>query len=322
MREIWLLETNFDQMTYLLLILGLLILLAGGKFLVDGASAVAAKLGLSAGLIGLTVVAFGTSAPELLVSINAALKGTSDIAIGNVIGSNISNITLVLGISAILYPIFIHQSVLRMDYLFMVLSSGLFYILSFNEIISRLEGIFLFFLLIILNWYFFKKLKGPATELNDEDTEKLKKSPIWKGLFLTLLGMVGLYFGADMFVNNAVEISRIFGVSERIIGVTVIAIGTSLPELTTSVVAAINKKTDIAIGNILGSNIMNVLAIIGITAIIQPIPVSEIFLQQDFIWMMGMTLLLFPILKTHQKISRWEGGLLLVVYGIYLYSIL
>jgi cation:H+ antiporter len=209
-----------------------------------------------------------------------------------------------------------------MDYLFMVLSSGLFYILSFNEIISRLEGIFLFLLLIILNWYFFKKLKGPATELNDEDTEKLKKSPIWKGLFLTLLGMVGLYFGADMFVNNAVEISRIFGVSERIIGVTVIATGTSLPELTTSVVAAINKKTDIAIGNILGSNIMNVLAIIGITAIIQPIPVSEIFLQQDFIWMMGMTLLLFPILKTHQKISRWEGGLLLVVYGIYLYSIL
>ncbi len=309
-------------MTYLFLIIGLLILLAGGKYLVDGASAIAAKLGLSAGLIGLTVVAFGTSAPELLVSINAALKGTSDIAIGNVIGSNISNISLVLGISAIIYPIYIHKSVLKMDYLFMVLSSGLFYLLSLNEVISRLEGILLFVLMIILNWYFFKKLKGPASELNEDDTEKLKQTSIWKGVLFTLIGIVGLYFGADMLVNNAVDISRIYGVSERIIGVTVIAIGTSLPELTTSVVAAINKKTDIAIGNILGSNIMNVLSIIGITAIIQSIPVSEIFLQLDFIWMLGLTLLLFPILKTHQVISRWEGALLLLVYGIYLFSIL
>lgn len=309
-------------MTYLFLIIGLVILLAGGKLLVDGASALAAKLGLSAGLIGLTVVSFGTSAPELLVSVSAALKGNSDISLGNVIGSNITNISLVLGISAIVFPIAIHKSVLKLDYLFMLLNSLLFYLLSFNGLISRIEGVLFVILLVALNWYFFKKLKGPAAELNDEETIALKKSPIWKAIALVLGGVLGLYFGADLFVDNAVEISKIFGISERVIGVTVIAIGTSLPELTTSIIAAINKKTDIAIGNILGSNIMNILAIIGITALVQPISVSEIFLNQDFIWMIALTLLLFPILRIQLKISRWEGFLLVMVYAIYIYTIL
>ncbi|MDO9552054.1 calcium/sodium antiporter [Rhodonellum sp.] len=309
-------------MTYLLLVIGLVILLAGGKLLVDGASALAAKLGLTAGLIGLTVVSFGTSAPELLVSVSAALKGNSDISLGNVIGSNITNISLVLGISAIVFPIAIHKSVLKLDYLFMLLSSLLFYILSFNGLISRIEGILFVVLLVVLNWYFFRKLKGPAAELDEEETENLKKSPIWKAIALVLGGVLGLYFGADLFVDNAVEISKIFGISERVIGVTVIAIGTSLPELTTSIIAAINKKTDIAIGNILGSNIMNILAIIGITALVQPISVSEIFLKQDFIWMLALTLLLFPILRTKLRISRWEGMLLVMVYAVYIFTIL
>ncbi|ERM84866.1 K+-dependent Na+/Ca+ exchanger [Rhodonellum psychrophilum GCM71 = DSM 17998] len=309
-------------MIYLLLVIGLVILLAGGKLLVDGASALAAKLGLSAGLIGLTVVSFGTSAPELLVSVSAALKGNSDISLGNVIGSNITNISLVLGISAIVFPIAIHKSVLKLDYLFMLLSSLLFYILSFNGLISRIEGILFVILLVVLNWYFFRKLKGPAAELDEEETENLKKSPIWKAIALVLGGVLGLYFGADLFVDNAVEISKIFGISERVIGVTVIAIGTSLPELTTSIIAAINKKTDIAIGNILGSNIMNILAIIGITALVQPISVSEVFLKQDFIWMLALTLLLFPILRTKLRISRWEGMLLVMVYAVYIFTIL
>ena len=139
---------------------------------------------------------------------------------------------------------------------------------------------------------------------------------------MILIGILGLYFGSDLFVDSAVEISRLFGVSERVIGITVIAIGTSLPELTTSIIAAINKKTDIAIGNILGSNIMNVLGIIGITAIVQPIPVSELFLKSDFLWMIGLTLLLFPILKTKLNISRIEGGILLFAYLVYIYTIL
>lgn len=308
-------------MVYILLILGLIILLAGGKFLVDGASALAAKFGLSAGLIGLTVVAFGTSAPELLVSVNAALKGNSDIALGNVIGSNISNISLVLGISAIVYPISIYKSVLKTDYLATLLSAILFYILSFNGLISRIEGFILFVLLIALNIYFFKKLKVAEEDIK-EDVIKLKEQSLVKSGGLLLIGIAGLYFGSDMLVDSAVEISKMFGVSERIIGVTVIAIGTSLPELVTSIIAALKKETDIAIGNILGSNIMNILAIIGITSLISPINVSEIFIKQDFLWMLGLTILLFPILRSRLIISRWEGFLLLAVYGAYLFMIL
>lgn len=308
-------------MVYILLILGLIILLAGGKFLVDGASALAAKFGLSAGLIGLTVVAFGTSAPELLVSVNAALKGNSDIALGNVIGSNISNISLVLGISAIVYPITIYKSVLKTDYLATLLSAILFYILAFNGLISRMEGFVLFVLLIALNIYFFKKLKVAEEDIN-EDVIKLKEQSLVKSGGLLLIGIAGLYFGSDMLVDSAVEISKMFGVSERIIGVTVIAIGTSLPELVTSIIAALKKETDIAIGNILGSNIMNILAIIGITSLISPINVSEIFIKQDFLWMLGLTILLFPILRSRLIISRWEGFLLIAVYGAYLFMIL
>ncbi|RPA67311.1 calcium/sodium antiporter [Cyclobacteriaceae bacterium YHN15] len=308
-------------MVYLFLLLGLVILLVGGKYLVDGASGIASRFGLSPGLIGLTVVAFGTSAPELLVSVNAALKGNSEIALGNVIGSNIANISLVLGISAILYPIVIYKSVLKLDYLATLLSSILFYILASNGIISRLEGIFLFIIMLLLNWYFFRKI-SPTEENNPSGEENQKNKAIIIYIIFLLLGVLGLYYGSDMFVDSAVEISQVFGVSERVIGITVIAIGTSLPEMVTSIIAALKKKTDIAIGNILGSNIMNILAIIGITSMISPIPVADIFLKQDFIWMLGITLLLFPILKSKLQISRWEGLILLSIYGVYIYLIL
>jgi cation:H+ antiporter len=308
-------------MVYFMLFVGLAILLAGGKYLVDGASALAGKFGISSGLIGLTVVAFGTSAPELLVSINAAMKGNSDIAMGNVIGSNISNISLVLGISAFIYPIHIIRSMLKLDYLATLLSAILFYIMALNGSISRIEGIFLFILLIAFNWYFFRKLSKADDEISGQE-EGLNQKPLWTSLLLILIGILGLYYGSDLLVDNAVQISKVFGISERVIGVTVIAIGTSLPELVTSIIAGIKKETDIAIGNILGSNIMNILAIIGITSIIKPIPVAGAFLSQDFIWMLGLTLVLYPILRTRLKISRWEGLLLLTIYGTYLFSIL
>jgi len=308
-------------MVYLVLVLGLVILLAGGKYLVDGASGLAARFGLSPGLIGLTVVAFGTSAPELLVSVNAALKGNSEIALGNVIGSNIANISLVLGISAILYPIAIYRSVLKLDYLATLLASILFFILALNGVISRIEGIFLFVIMLLLNWYFFRKLSN-TEEISSTEEVLGKRKPLALHLFFLTIGILGLYYGSDKFVDSAVEISQIFGVSERIIGITVIAIGTSLPELVTSIIAAIKKETDIAIGNILGSNLMNILAILGITSMISPIPVADIFLKQDFIWMIGLTLLLFPILRSKLQISRWEGLFLLLIYGVYIYVIL
>jgi cation:H+ antiporter len=185
-----------------------------------------------------------------------------------------------------------------------------------------MEGLLLVTLLILINWYFFKKLKNTDDELNQEDSDKLKKTSIAKAVILTSLGIIGLYIGSDLFVDSAVEISLLFGVSERVIGVTVIAVGTSMPELTTSIIAAMNKKTDIAIGNIIGSNIMNVLAIIGMTSLVLPIPVSDEFLRSDFIWMLGITIALFPILRTHLKISRWEGGILILVYVAYIITIL
>lgn len=309
-------------MIYLFLLLGLIILLIGGKLLVDGASAIAGKLGLSPGLIGLTVVSFGTSAPELLVSVTAALKGVSDIALGNVIGSNISNITLVLGISAVVFPIALPKSVIKLDYAFTLVVSILFFILAYNGVISLSEGILFLILLIAINVYFFKVIARIPDDPEDLDIQKLKNTPLYKSILLISVGIAGLYFGSELFVENAIIIAQQFGISERIIGVTVIAIGTSLPELATSILAAIKKQTDIALGNILGSNLMNILAIIGVTAVVKPIEVSALFLRNDFIWMLGFTLLLLPLMITKLRISRWEGGLLFVGYCLYLYFLL
>lgn len=309
-------------MVYILLLVGLLILLIGGKYLVDGASGIAGKLGLSPGLIGLTVVSFGTSAPELLVSITAALKGASDIALGNVIGSNISNITLVLGISAVVYPIALPRSVIKLDYAFTLIISILFFILAYNGLISLVDGIVLLVLLVLINVYFFKTIARIPDDPDDVDIQKLKSTPMYKSILFILGGIAGLYWGSEMFVENAIIIAQQFGISDRVIGVTVIAIGTSLPELATSILAALKKQTDIALGNILGSNLMNILAIIGVTAVVKPIEVSPIFLNNDFIWMLGFTLLLLPIIITKLRITRWEGGVLFGGYLLYLYFLI
>lgn len=312
------------MMDYILLGLGLVILLYGGKILVDGASAIAVKLGMSAGLIGLTIVAFGTSAPELLVSVNAALKGNSDISIGNVVGSNIANIGMVLGISGLFYPILIRKSALRFDYSMTLLVTLLFYGLSYNGMIELWEGILLFSLFIAFNIFLFRNSgQGLADESEViEEVEQVKGYSWLVAISLFFGGIVGLYFGSELLVNNAIKISREFGVSERVIGVTIIAIGTSLPELITSIMAALSKNTDMAIGNILGSNIMNILSIIGITAIIKPIGVSDDFLNSDFLWMIGFTLILFPLIRTKMRISFVEGLILIVGYGAYLYFLL
>lgn len=313
------------MMDYVLLGLGLVILLYGGKILVDGASAIAVKLGMSAGLIGLTIVAFGTSTPELLVSINAALKGTSDISIGNVVGSNIANIGMVLGLSGLFYPILIKKSILRFDYLITLIVTLLFYALSYNGIIGFWEGIFLFSLFVGFNIFLFRNTNQGGLVDNTEAEEEVEhvKGYSWLvAISLFLGGIVGLYFGSELLVNNAIKISREFGISERVIGVTIIAIGTSLPELITSLMAAFAKKTDMAIGNILGSNIMNILSIIGITAIIKPIDVSGEFLNSDYLWMIGFTLILFPLIRTKMRISFIEGLILFLGYITYMYFLL
>lgn len=326
MQETWLSGKNYSlMMVYFLLALGLTILLFGGKILVDGASSIAIKLGMSTGLIGLTVVAFGTSAPELLVSLTAALKGNSDISIGNVVGSNIANIGLVLGISGLFYPILIRKSHIRFEYGLMILVTLIFYALSFNLLISRLEGILLLTGFVGFNAYLFKNLGKGIQEDKEEveaEIEEVKNYSWIASIGLFAVGIVGLYFGSELLVNNAVLISREFGVSERIIGVTIVAIGTSLPELITSIIAALSRRTDLALGNILGSNIMNILSIIGLTAIVKPIQISEAFIQSDYLWMIGISLLLFPLMKTKMRISKVEGILLLLSYTAYLIFLL
>ncbi|MBC6366504.1 calcium/sodium antiporter [Algoriphagus sp. AK58] len=310
---------------YLLLLLGLFILLLGGKILVDGASSIALKLGMSTGLIGLTVVAFGTSAPELLVSLNAAIKGNSDISIGNVVGSNIANIGLVLGLSGIFYPILIRREHIRFDFLVMLLVTFLFYFISLDLKIAFWEGFLLFGGFIVFNAYLFRNLgQGlvKENELVEEEIEEVKNYTWPISLAMLIGGVVGLYFGADFLVENAVIISKNFGVSERVIGVTIVAIGTSLPELITSIIAALSKRTDLALGNILGSNIMNILSIIGITALVKPIAISQAFINSDFLWMLGISILLFPLMRTKMRISKVEGSILFLAYLLYLYFLL
>lgn len=321
----WRSGKNSDPMEYFLLSLGLITLLFGGKILVDGASSIALKLGMSTGLIGLTVVAFGTSAPELLVSLTAALKGNSDISIGNVVGSNIANIGLVLGISGLVYPILIRKSHVRFEYTVMVVVTLIYYVLSLDLTISRLEGILLFVGFIGFNAYLFKNLgKGiqPENEQTEEEIEEVRDYSWISSIGLFAGGVAALYFGSDLLVTNAVVISREIGISERIIGVTIVAIGTSLPELITSIIAAMSKRTDLALGNILGSNIMNILSIIGMTAVVKPIAISEAFLQSDYLWMMGISLLLYPLMKTKMRISKVEGLILLCAYTGYLIFLL
>jgi cation:H+ antiporter len=311
--------------TYFFLALGLTILLISGKILVDGASSIASKLGLSSSLIGLTVVAIGTSLPELLVSISAALKGNSDIALGNILGSNLSNIGLVLGLSGIFYPIMIKKTLLQFDYLITLIVSLIFFGLSIDGKLTFWDGIILFSLFIIFNMYLLRNLGSGIGDIKEEGEKQVSQviEYSWfKASSLFMSGVMGLYIGTELLVVNAVNISRELGISERIIGITIVSIGTSLPELVTSIVAALSKRTDLAIGNILGSNILNILLIIGTTSMIQPIQVSLEFLTSDYWWMIGITLILFPLMRTKMRISKIEGAILLTIYISYLYFLI
>jgi cation:H+ antiporter len=313
------------MLTYFLLALGLIILLLGGKTLVNGASSIASKLGMKPGLIGLTVVAVGTSLPELLVSVSAALKGNSDIAVGNILGSNLSNIGLVLGLSGIFFPIMIKKSLLQFEYLITLIVSLIFFGLSIDGELTFGDGIILFSLFIIFTMYLLRNLGSGIGDIKEEGEKQVRQvfEYSWikaSGLFIS--GVMGLFIGSELLVVNAVNISRELGVSERIIGITIVSIGTSLPELVTSIVAALSKRTDMAIGNILGSNILNILLIIGVTSILQPIQVSPEFLISDYWWMIGITLILFPLMLTKMRISKIEGAILLTIYLTYLYFLI
>jgi cation:H+ antiporter len=298
-------------MTYLLFALGLVGLFFGGEYLVRGATSIARHYRLSPMVIGLTIVGFGTSAPELLVSVQAALAGQPAIAIGNVLGSNIANILLILGISAAIAPLLIPARKLWRDLGFMLLASAAIWLILLDGMVTRLEGVLLLTGLLVFLLTAF--LTGKAPE--EEDT--LPLPPLSRAILMTLGGLVVLVIGARLLVDSATEIARAFGISEAVIGLTIVAVGTSLPELATSVIAAIRKQTEIAVGNVVGSNIFNIFGILGVTALITPIPSEPRFLQLDMPWVAGTAVGLSVLAVVLGGLPRLAGVALLGVYAGY-----
>ena len=300
-------------------VIGLAALYFGGEGLVKGASNLARMLGISPMVIGLTVVAFGTSSPELLVCIIAALQGSSDIVIGNIVGSNISNIALILGVSAILCPIVIHIKLIRVEVPIMIFLTLLLYGLSLRLQIGRFEGGFLFAALIAFTVYSYYAARKESYKPEAGYEENIGHEGSYKrqAIFL-ILGLVGLIIGARLVVDSAITLAQMFGVSEFIIGITAVAIGTSLPELSTSIVAALRKEQDIIVGNIIGSNIFNI-GILGIVSMIRPITVEPSLLRYEFPVMIFFTILVLPLMRTGFRVSKIEGVVLLLLYAVFIF---
>ncbi len=302
---------------------GLIMLFIGAEGLVRGSSNLAIKIGIAPLVVGLTVVSFGTSAPELVVSLKAALSGNGSISLGNVIGSNIANIALILGVAALIRPLNVHANVIMREIPIMIAISLLLLVLLIDGEVGFIDGIILFGgLIIYLVVSVIMARKEKNAEVDAEFEEGLKsKFGIPLSIVFIIVGLGLLLFGANLFVQSAVAIAKIFNVSDAIIGLTIVAIGTSLPELITSVVAAYKKESDIAIGNVVGSNIFNILGILGITALV--IPISSLGISYvDLGVMLFTAIILFPLSRSGFSISRFEGALLLVGYAGYIYYLI
>lgn len=294
---------------------GFLGLFLGGEGLVRGAVGLAQRLAIPPLLIGLTIVGFGTSTPELLVSAEAALRGSPDIAVGNVIGSNIGNVLLIVGIAALLWPIRAMGGSLRRDTAVMMASAVVLVPLFWLGMVGRLAGLALFAALVA-----YLVLAFLQRGSDDPDEDLPPAAPAWKSLLWVVGGIAVLMLGANLLVDGAVNIARDFGVSEAFIGLTIVAIGTSLPELATSVIAAIRRQSEIAIGNVVGSNIFNVLGILGLTAVITPIPVDPRFLSFDLPVMIAACAVLTGLLLLRPQIGRPMGALMLAAYAAYVWA--
>ncbi|MGL4998788.1 MAG: calcium/sodium antiporter [Cetobacterium sp.] len=304
------------MLTVLILFLGVIFLVFGANFLVDGASVIAKRFNIPNIVIGLTIVAFGTSAPELVVNVISALNGKSAITLGNVVGSNIINILLILGITALIYPLTVARNTVKYEIPIALFAAVLTYVLSKNGILTKIDGFILlgFFILFLLyNTY--------LTVTNKEESElEVKNYTLPIAIGVTILGFILLVFGGKFIVESAVDLARNFGISERVISITVVSLGTSLPELATSIIAALKKNTDIAIGNVVGSNIFNTFLILGVSAVISPIDISSgAFI--DLILNMVSSLLLLAFVLRHYRLNRIHGLLFLTVYISYLYNI-
>lgn len=300
-----------------LLILSLAALYIGADWLVKGSSALAFKARISPLVVGLTIVAFGTSAPEMVVSLNATLNGQGDIAIGNIVGSNIFNIGIILGISAIIFPLQAKQQLTKIDIPIMLFATIILTIFFWNGNLGRLEG-GLFFAGIIAYTIFSLHYSRKNEKKKGVSEEELQDQPNrwYIDTAYIIGGLVILVFASQLLVKNAISIAQIFGVSEAVIGLTIVAAGTSMPELATSAVAAMKKSPEIAIGNIVGSNLFNILAISGLSSLIHPIYAKNVN-HIDLLVMLGISLLLLPLVRSGMKITRAEGIALVIAYIIY-----
>ena len=305
---------------------GLALLVVGGDVLLRGAVGLATLFRLTPAVIGLTVVAAGTSVPELAVTGIAAWQGKPDIAVANVVGSNIFNIAVIIGICALIRPIAIAGNMIRLEYPVLVLTTFLCLVLVQDGEINRLEALLFLAAYVGFTVYLVGLVRQQVTKIEIADlTDEVKQLSVesetlrpWLCYTLVTAGIVLLAGGAHVTVLGAVEVARMLGWSERVIGLTIVAAGTSLPEVFASIVSLARGRDDVAIGNVIGSNIFNILFILGLSAVIFPLPVSAALISCDLWWMLGVTLLLYPIMFTRLLVSRWEGALLLSVYGVYI----
>ncbi|MBD3724353.1 MAG: calcium/sodium antiporter [Flavobacteriaceae bacterium] len=307
-------------MNLLYIILGLILLVVGGNWLLKSSVGLSNKLHISKIIVGLTVVSFATSAPEMIVSIKAALDGFPDIAVGNVVGSNIGNVGLVLGIVLLINSMQVESNFYRTDWPMKMLASLiLFFFLAFDGVLSRSEGIFFVVLLVAFILYLIKQNKTVTLE---NDNQEEKNMSYLKIFLLLFVGGFSLWLGSELLVNGAVNLAKNLGVSERVIAITVVSIGTSIPELASSVIAALKNENDISIGNIIGSNIFNILSVLGFTAIIKPIEnVDYQILHFDIYWLLGFAFILLPMvfLPKRNNLAFKEGILLVLAYAVFIY---
>ena len=309
-----------------ILIIGFTLLVKGADLFVDGASGIAKKFGISELIIGLTIVAMGTSAPEAAVSIAAAMKGSAGISIGNVIGSNIMNIFIILGVVAAIVPLKIEPSTIRYEMPFTILVTVVFVLMGRDGLISRPDGAILWIGLLVYIGYLLKQAKQKTPESNTSQSVSSgagESDPpsIWKLIAFTVAGLAVILVSSDYAVDAATALARIFNISDRVIGLTIVALGTSLPELVTSATAALRGNGDLAVGNVIGSCIFNILFVLGSSALILPIACAPTFLYDAYV-AVGATVLLLVFGYTKRRIQRWEGWMLLACYAAYAYTAL
>lgn len=309
-------------MDILLVLISTLLLYLGGEILVKNSARLALALGMSPLVIGLTVVAFGTSTPELLTTMIASFRGSADVAMGNIVGSNITNLGLILGLAALIYPLRTKSRLIRWEVPFMIGIAVLLFPFSQNLSIGRLEGVLFLGLLVIYLVFLARNDEQP--DADDEFTREYGTStaiPVWKCLLGIILGIALLLLGAQLLIDAAVNLARSLGVSQRAIALSLVALSTSLPELASSIVAAIKREGDILLGNLIGSNIFNVLGVLGVATVINPIRVSPDIVRIDIWVMIGISILVWPFLSSRLRLERWEGGVLLGLYLIYILAI-